>query len=201
MIAPSGRTYYRRNNGCVMCYFDHNEYRELFIADAVYRTYKLYGSSNLPVSNNKQYTYIYPSVDPLLSNRDQLMYVGSDELIDSTDYCSTYRSNYLCNEQFKQQSGTDTAVGYAASIGYTIPTISQLVRIFCDSLLIDRMDPTVDTYSDMSLTNWFDKYIPFAWTCEQWDWYYQRVVRSNGLVGFSGKTDIPGGVIPVCEIL
>ena len=214
IIAPSGRKFYREHNGCVMVQNERGIEHSTLILDACYRTYKIQS----PDCNN--------SVDGLSDCQDGYAYIASDKTNQYTDPClssqnaaETFTDQFLDTRLFykdnnsskhntdcicKQFSSTEFAAGWCKQYDACLPNIQTLVRLFCDCVIIDSLDPTVQTNKDQSLTyssgGWFTKHIPcFAQSSSEYDYYYPWCVLSSGLVGCVGKCDIVGGVIPVCE--
>lgn len=214
ITAPSGRKYYREKNGSVMVWKDQGTEHSTLILDSVYRSYKIWSSDcNNSIdgiaSCQDGYSYIASDKDeqysdPKLSSQS-LAALFTDEFLDTRffyrdKHSSKHNTECIC----KQFSSTEFAAGWCSYLGASLPNIQTLVRIFCDSKVIDSLDPTINAYVDKSLTyrnnGWFSFQIPsFAWSSSEHDYYYPWCVLSSGLIGCVGKSDLVGGVIPVYE--
>lgn len=212
-IAPSGRKYYRADNGSVMVWNQCGKEHATLILDSCYRTYKIQCSDNSSIVGLSPcmdgYAYIASDksnqfTDPTLSNQPAAS-LFTDEFLDSRLFYkdpNTSRHNTNCINRHQQSA--DFAAGYCYSMNCSLPNIQTLIRLFCDAQTIDMMDPSSATNADRSLTyndgGWFSQQIPsFAQSSSECDFYYSWCVLSSGLVGCVGKSDLMGGVIPVYE--
>ncbi len=82
-------------------------------------------------------------------------------------------------------------------VGCDIPNIQTLMRIYCEGVLLDALDPTVTSYQDFRFSDWFASW--YLWSSTECNTQYVRQMHSNGSCGYDRK-DSSFGVCPVFEL-
>lgn len=214
-VSPSGRIFYRHwsDNGTVMKWSHHGIQKETLILDAKYRSYGLWSDNCIEtpdlLRSQNGYGYIASTyqnqyTDPIESEQIKRYFKSSDEYLDSRMFfhdpnSSTHNSDRIINN-YKL-----SAAKICSEVDAVLPSLELLVRIYCEGPILDKLDPTVREFPDQIFTvkggGWFSRQTPsFAWSSSEHDYYYPWCVLNSGLVGCVGKTDLPGGIIPVREI-
>lgn len=81
--------------------------------------------------------------------------------------------------------------------GCDIPNFQTLLRIFCEGVNIDALDPTLADNPQLGLSNWFDSWV--LWSSSEFVSFNAWVVIYNGVCNFDGVYN-GNGVCPVLEL-
>lgn len=82
-------------------------------------------------------------------------------------------------------------------VGCDIPNIQISIRIYCEGVLLDELDPTVSLYPKFKLNHWFNK--GALWSSSELSTSEVLAVVWNGIHG-NGPKYFPYDVCPVLEI-
>lgn len=242
-IAPSNRRLYRHESGMgtVIC-FNDGVYREVLVLDAKYRANRRFGARSASVNlepflynpGGKSSVHLNPeNIDGDISTTEALTVI--DDWINANVVHDDKTARENCDEwiklkdydngEFAYGGGNGVpAVAYCRSLvvpgagACDLPNIQTLARIYCDADYLDRMDPTVASYSSYALgkrnSGWN---IGIAGSGSGGNTYaaYTRSVFSSTLynennvwrVYLSGLVDGLGNrayelpIVPVCELV
>ena len=84
-------------------------------------------------------------------------------------------------------------------VGCDIPNLQTLMRIYCEGVLLDELDPTASSYPDLKLSRWFGGW--YLWSSSEYNadcvrlLYYEGVTINLSVYKYSAR-----GVCPVLEL-
>lgn len=217
VTSAGGRKLYRHSSGMgTVIEFNDGVDRKVLVLDAAYRAQ---GLSMVPLAN---------MVNTSLSNYNYpTCYVDGGSAEVTPSLCASVTDQTL-NQYWpkdKQTSRYNTDVWIAFGnckaaehcrsvlvdgVGCDLPNVPTLLRVYCEGVLIDSMDPTVSKYPDYCLTNWFEGISNSqVWTSNEHDPLgslgvtsaaSQLALTSYGRVGSQSAGGVTGCVCPVLEL-
>lgn len=176
-ISSSGRKYYRHssNMGTVMEYND-GQPRKTMLLDAAYRTYRtgmiltsvsstlissLFGSSKIRQIGNYTYSLGNPAGFSHLTDA-QINSAMPQDVHNSTHNTDVLVNTLGITNTLAARFCRSIQVG---SVKSSVANLNVTIRAYCDSQLIDSMDPTVSRYPNGSLLKWNFANLPEYGTC------------------------------------
>ena len=209
-VTAGGRKLYRHNSGMgTVIEFNDGVDRKVLVLDAQYRTTTSLTSDwstdtslpNYSEINNNGTIYIHGGSSTLdvsarSSVTDSLL---NDLWSNSIDInTSKYNTNVWILRN-KPLAATHCRSIMVNGVGCDIPNIQTLMRIWCESVLLDSMDPTVANYAEYSLANWFSG-IFWAWTSSENTPTRMFAISISGKCNNDYSKDSRLGVIPTLEL-
>lgn len=211
-VAPSSpRKLYRHssNKGTVI-EFNDGQNRKVLVLDSIYRTVGSLTGNNISTVSLPTYEYQNTNGNYYIHGTDaKTNYKSCSSLTDSI-LTSTWRSISETNtstyntdvwETNSKGGGLEHCRNIKIdSIGCSVPNINTLMRIYCDAILLDYLDPSVGEDSLMTPYS-FESNASFStWVSSTYHKDYKTINLSrNGLLG-SAYSSTRGFIIPVLDL-
>lgn len=189
---------------------EHNIYLSLkvLVLDAQYRARKLkmtssYTNTGLPDYPKLNNTNNTPIIHGTSSSTSPSACASLTDAtlnslwVDSIDANTSKHNTDVWLTQADCECATHCRSIKVNGVGCDIPNLQTLMRIFCEGVLLDELDPTVSSYPDLKLSDWFNSWK--LWSSTEYSTYAIRQMYSNGEHSNDMK-DISQGVCPVLEL-
>ena len=209
LITAGGRKLYRHESdmGTVMEFNDGKD-RKVLVLDAQYRVRDVMMTSKYNDTSLPNYT--------TYKNTNDTYYINGGSSATTPSACSSLTDNTL-NSLWVNSIDVNTSkyntdvwltqpdcecATHCRSIkvngtGCDIPNFQTLLRIFCEGVLLDELDPTVSSYPDLKLSDWLSSVD--LWTSSENSKYLVREMSSAGYLR-DGWKDSKCSVCPVLEL-
>lgn len=209
IVSKGGRKLYRHESGMgTVMEFNDGQDRKVLVLDAQYRARKLKMTSstkdtklpNYPTSNTNGTLYI-DGGSSATTPRDcaSLTDATLNSLwVNSIDANTSKYNTDVWLTQPDCACATHCRSIKVNGIGCDIPNFQTLLRIYCEGVLLDELDPTASSYRDLKLFNWFG--FELLWSSTEYDADYIRRLDYDGYCSNRGFRNSERGVCPVLEI-
>ncbi len=208
IISAGGRKLYRHSSdmGTVMEFNDGQD-RKVLVLDAQYRARALLMTSSRTDTSLPNYSQTNSNNNWYIHGTDSSTTPSACASLTDATLNSLWVNSIDANtskyntDVWLTMNGCDAATHCRSitvdGVGCDIPNIQTLMRIYCEAINLDALDPTVASYQNMKLSDWFGSW--YLYSSSEYDTYYVRRVSCNGGCNEFNKGSVCG-VCPVLEL-
>lgn len=208
VVSVGGRKLYRHASGMgTVVEFNDGQDRRVLVLDAQYRKYATmmsseYNNTSLPdyysTNTNGSWFIDGGSANTTPASCASLTDATLNNLWQKSIDVNTSKYNTdIWLTQPDCEAATHCRSITVNGVGCDIPNIQTLLRIFCEGVLLDELDPTISSYPDVKLTNWFS--YGHAWSSTEYGSGTARRIFYTGKSNDNLK-DLALSVCPVLEL-